>query len=231
VRIELKGVGKRFGKVEALRQVDWLVPEGRRVALIGPNGSGKSTLTRVVMGLVGADGDVKVGGHAPDRERAALMQRLAYVPQIAPQLRAPVGEIARAVTDVRGLAKDAIAGAAARLGLDLAAIAGQAFRNLSGGMKQKLLIALALASRADLYILDEPTASLDAATRERFFELFDEVAGSATLVLCSHRLDEIRRLVSHVVALDEGRVVYDGPADAYLESRAAPVVDFARRVA
>jgi ABC-type multidrug transport system ATPase subunit len=98
-------------------------------------------------------------------------------------------------------------------------------------MKQKLLIALALASRADLYILDEPTASLDAATRERFFELFDEVAGSATLVLCSHRLDEIRRLVSHVVALDEGRVVYDGPADAYLESRAAPVVDFARRVA
>jgi ABC-type multidrug transport system ATPase subunit len=74
-------------------------------------------------------------------------------------------------------------------------------------------------------ILDEPTGSLDARTRERVFELFEGVATSATLVLCSHRLDEIRPLVDRVLLLDEGRVAYDGPARAFLERSALATIE------
>ncbi|MBM4131684.1 ATP-binding cassette domain-containing protein, partial [bacterium] len=96
---------------------------------------------------------------------------------------------------------------------------------LSGGMKQKLLIALALAPESSLLILDEPTASLDAAARQVFYELVSERAGSATLLLCSHRLEEVRHLVDHVVGLEEGRLAFDGPLDVYLGSRSHGVVE------
>jgi ABC-2 type transport system ATP-binding protein len=74
----------------------------------------------------------------------------------------------------------------------LATVAARPFRTLSGGSKQKLLIALAIAARPDLLILDEPTASLDADARSRFFQLHRDRASGATLILCSHRLEEIR---------------------------------------
>src|SRR5690606_37970169 len=99
------------------------------------------------------------------------------------------------------------------------------FRSLSGGTKQKLLIALALAADASLLILDEPTASLDAGARERFFEQFAALPDTTTLVLCSHRLDEIRPLVAQILQLAEGRVAYDGPADAFLARSGLAALD------
>jgi ABC-type multidrug transport system ATPase subunit len=118
-----------------------------------------------------------------------------------------------------------VARVARELEVDLAAVGRRPFRSLSGGTKQKLLIALALASRASLLILDEPTGSLDARSRERFFGLFDALAADVTLVLCSHRLDEIRPLVDHVLRLEEGRVAYYGPAAALLSRSARAALD------
>ena len=92
-------------------------------------------------------------------------------------------------------------------------------------MKQKLLIALAMASRPELLILDEPTASLDAITRERFFQLFTDLDPSTTVILCSHRLDEMRHLIDQVISLEDGRVRYDGPAEEFLGTRAMSVVE------
>ncbi len=107
---------------------------------------------------------------------------------------------------------------AAALELDLGELGSRLFRSLSGGTKQKLLITLALAADASLLVLDEPTASLDARARERFFPLVEELAPDATLLLCSHRLEEVRQLVDHVLMLAEGRLVYDGPAARFLAS-------------
>jgi ABC-type multidrug transport system ATPase subunit len=225
VRVELEQVGKRFGRTVALRDVTVALPSGARTALIGPNGSGKTTLTRVLMGMVAAEGVVRLDGQPAFVARARLARRLAYVPQVAPQMAATVGEVVRAVAEVRGLEEAAIAALAARLDLDLAAVRTRQFRGLSGGMKQKLLLALAFAAPASLLVLDEPTASLDARARARFFELAAERAAGATTILCSHRLDEIRHLVDHVVALDEGRVVYDGPAAAYLAAQTTSVLE------
>ncbi|HKA90097.1 MAG TPA: ABC transporter ATP-binding protein [Haliangiales bacterium] len=223
MRIQLDHVTKRFGAVRALDDVCLDIPAGTRVALIGPNGSGKTTLTRAVMGLVAHEGAVRIDGSTA--RRAELARRLAYVPQIAPQMAATVGEVVAAVASLRGLAEGRIAELAAELDLDVAPLRARPFRALSGGMKQKLLLALALAARPELLVLDEPTASLDARARARFTALQRVLTGGATVILCSHRLEEIRALIDHVVALEDGRVVYAGPAGDYLDARVASVVE------
>lgn len=225
MRVEIRGLGKRFGEVVALRDVTCTIPSGRRVALVGPNGSGKSTLNRALLGLVRFEGEVRLDGVSPREERVEVARRIAYVPQAAPHLAAPVGELVRALASVRGLGPPAVEKIAGRLGLELGAVSGRPFRGLSGGMKQKLLLALTLSCDARLLILDEPTGSLDAKSRATFLELFDELARRATVLLCSHRLEEVRQLVDHVLVLEEGRLVYDGPAAEFLEASAGGLLE------
>jgi ABC-type multidrug transport system ATPase subunit len=224
MRVELRGVSKRFGRVIALQEIDLTIERGAKVALIGPNGSGKSTLTRALIGLIRCTGEIRLDGHPID-SRGALRRRLAYVPQLAPQLGASVGELSELVLRTRGLARDQLVGPAAALELDLDRLRSQPFRTLSGGMKQKLLIALALAARPTLLVLDEPTASLDPASRQRFFGLVGEHAAEATVILCSHRIDEVQHLVDQVVELREGRVIYHGPAARFLGQRALSSIE------
>jgi len=219
MRIDLTDVRKRFGGVEALAGVSLEVASGDRVALVGPNGSGKSTLVRAVMGMVHCEGVVRLDGLDTFTHRTRLAARMAYVPQTAPQLGATVGEVVRAVASLRGLAPHEIGRVAEELALDVGEVRRRPVRALSGGMKQKLLIALALAAPVSLFVMDEPTASLDAHTRETFFRLFRDRADGATLLLSSHRLDEVQRLVDRVVALEEGRIVLDAHVEASAVTR------------
>lgn len=223
MRVEVDGLTRRFGAVRALDGVSFALEPGRRVALVGPNGSGKSTLNRVLVGLLGFEGRVALDGRPP--RDAGIAARVAYLPQIAPQLAAPVRELVRAITRLRGIDAAAVARRAAGLGLDIEALAPRPLRGLSGGMRQKLLLAIALASPAELLVLDEPTGSLDPDTRRRFGAGFDEAVGDATVLLCSHRLEEVRTLVDHVLALEDGRIVHDGPAAAFLAECTAHVIE------
>ncbi|HEU0035814.1 MAG TPA: ABC transporter ATP-binding protein [Kofleriaceae bacterium] len=222
MRIELQRVGKTFGKVVALRDIDLAIASGAKLALIGPNGSGKTTLIRVLLGLVSHRGEVRLDGST---DRAALARRIAYVPQVAPTMAASVADVVAAICKLRQLDPATVRAAADRLELPLATLARREFRALSGGSKQKLLLALALAPRPELVILDEPTASLDAEARGRFLGLQRELIGDATLILCSHRLEEIRPLVDHVVALEDGAIAYDGSAAEYLAGRVGTLLE------
>jgi len=228
MRIELRGTRKRFGKVEALRGIDLSIPSGRRVALVGPNGSGKSTLIRALLGLIECEGEVRIDGPDAYESRVELARRLAYVPQVAPALGASVNELVHVVCLTRGLAPADVAAMATRLAIDLRSIARRPFRALSGGTKQKLLLAIAFAARPSLLVMDEPTASLDEDARRRFLELCTELPPITTLILCSHRLEEVSHLTDHVVALEEGQVRYDGPIAGY---RAAMSLGSLQRVA
>lgn len=218
MKVEARDVAKRFGEREALRGLDFTVPAGRRVALVGPNGSGKSTLCRALVGLVRVDGALRLDGMDPQEDRRSLAPRIAYVPQQPPPWAAPVAEVIRAVAALRGLPEARIEAVAARLDLPLRELGRTSLRGLSGGMRQKLVLALGLATEAELLLLDEPTGSLDPESRERFAELFDERAGHGTVVLCSHRLEEIRQLVDHVIELREGALLREGPASEYLDA-------------
>lgn len=223
MRVEGRAVRKRFGRVEALRGVDFTIPSGGKVGLIGPNASGKSTLIRIILGLLRCEGELLLDGASKrDTEHAA---RIAYVPQIAPKFGASVGEVIRAITRVRDMPPDDVVACGAEVGIDLRSVERQAFRNLSGGAKQKTLISLALASQASLYVLDEPTASLDTQSRGDLFQLLSERAADATLILCSHRLEEIRTLVDRVMVLEEGRLAYFGPTEDYLDRMTLSTID------
>ncbi len=225
MRVEFANIGKRFGRVAALRDVSLELPEGTRTALIGPNGSGKSTLVRALMGMLVFEGELRIDGARVDDDRSATAPRIAYVPQIAPRFAAPVRDVVAAIARVRAVSVDAVATVADQLDLDIGALGRRPFRALSGGQRQKVLAALALATDAELFVLDEPTASMDPQSRLAFFRLVEGLPATTTIVLCSHRLDEIRRLVDRVVVLAEGIVAWQGAAGAYLEEHAEAVVE------
>lgn len=223
--VELRRIGKRFGRVHALRDVSMHLPAGSRTALIGPNGSGKSTLVRVLMGALTSSGELRCDGAVVPEDRAALARRIAYVPQIAPRFAAPVRDVVHAVTSLRGHGVAEVERLAATLGIDLAELARRPFRALSGGQRQKVLAALALASGAELLVLDEPTASMDPHSRAAFFAAIERLPATTTVLLCSHRLDEIRRLVDRVVVLADGEVAWHGDTHAWLDEHAEAIVE------
>ena len=106
------------------------------------------------------------------------------------------------------------------LGLDLDPIRSQPFVKLSGGQKQKVLIALALREHADLLVMDEPAANLDPAARERFFGLLRERGRQRTMLISIHRLDDVAGLATRVVELDQGRVSEDRKLGEAADARA-----------
>ncbi|MBV5265741.1 ABC transporter ATP-binding protein [Pinisolibacter aquiterrae] len=206
--ISLKGVAKNFGSARILDAIDLEIPAGQRIALIGSNGAGKTTLFRCLLGEYVHEGRVTIEGRDPRRDRTEVLRLVGFVPQIAPRLEMPVGALMRYVADVAAARIDDIGVLAERMGLDVDAIARRPFVRLSGGMKQKLLIALALGRPTRLLILDEPAANLDPAARASLFDLLAE-RPQATMIISSHRIDEIAALVNRVVELERGRIVLD----------------------
>ncbi len=207
--IEVTGLAKRFGRHPVLQGIDLSIRPGDRVALVGPNGSGKTTLIRCLLGLYRHEGDVALDGISARGERRRALGRVGFVPQLPPGLRGRVRDYLETLEAVAGVSRASVEAVAARLGLTVPPLEHRPFSALSGGMKQKLLIAAALARRPSLLVMDEPGANLDPPSRAVFFELLAEAAPGTTMLLSSHRVDEIADLVNRMVELDHGRVVMD----------------------
>jgi ABC-type multidrug transport system ATPase subunit len=214
--IQVRDVRKRYGSRAVLDGVSFDVGRGERVALVGPNGSGKTTLLRCLLGLLAYEGRIAIDGRDAIRDHAAARAEVAYVPQRAPALPVPVGDIVRFWATERRQPASALVGAAAVLGLDLGEVWARRFPALSGGMQQKLLAATALASGCPALVLDEPTANLDPRAREAFFRALAAGEPRRTVVLSSHRLEELEQLVDRVIVLDEGRIAFDDALDRLL---------------
>lgn len=214
--LELRGVRKAFDGRPVLRGVDLELRAGERVALVGPNGSGKTTLLRSMLGLVSVEGWIRVGGRDPRAEHAQAMAAVAYMPQRAPALPASVRDLVSAWARLRGRDPERVGELAGALGLPLGPVATVRFTELSGGMQQKLLAAMALAAEAPLLVLDEPTANLDPAARAVFLATLAEARPAPALLLSSHRIEELQDLVDRVVILAEGAVRFDGALDEFL---------------
>lgn len=220
--ILFQSIVKRFRRQQVLAGIDLAIERGHRVALVGSNGAGKTTLIRCLLGEYLHEGQVLVDGFAPREHRQEVLSRIGFVPQLPPPLKMPVGQLVRFAASLCGADPRAIQGVAARLGLELEGIGHQPFVKLSGGQKQKLLIAVALGRKADILVLDEPAANLDPEARRVFFEMLAERQQSAAMLISSHRLDEVAALVNRVIELDQGRVV--------LDDRVADLVDLASRL-
>ena len=207
--IRFNNVSKSFRRARILDGIQLEVGLGERVALIGSNGAGKTTLIRCLLGEYTHDGEVLIQGRNPRLDRTEVLGLIGFVPQLPPPLKMPVGQLidfSAALCNTPAVRMHEIA---IRLGLDIASILARPFNKLSGGMKQKLLIAIALGRDAKVLVMDEPAANLDPQARKIFFELLEERAQSATMLISSHRINEVSALVNRVVELDLGKVVLD----------------------
>ncbi len=211
--IQAEQLTKSFGRVRVLDQLDLAVASGDRIALVGANGAGKTTLIRCLLGEYTYEGKLSVAGCEPRAERTDVLRRIGFVPQLPPPLRMPVGRLLDFAATVCGGATKPMEEVSQRLGLDPHAVWKQPFAKLSGGQKQKLLIAIALGRACEVLVMDEPAANLDPQARRVFFELLAERQGSATMLISSHRIDEVAQLVSRVIELDQGKVVLDDRVD------------------
>jgi ABC-2 type transport system ATP-binding protein len=207
--IKIEHVSKQFGPVRALRDISLQIEPGERVAFVGSNGSGKTTLLRALLGLSRVSGRIQIAGHDVAKHPELALQHVAYVPQIAPLLEAPVSEVTHAYAALRGIGVQQIEQHAYLMGLGLHELHSVRFRDLSGGMKQKLLAALALATPAQILVCDEPTSNLDAAARQAFFGAIAQRAPGSILLLCSHREEEVHNFVERIVELRDGGVARD----------------------
>jgi ABC-2 type transport system ATP-binding protein len=220
--IETKGLRKRLGRRDVLQGLDLRIERGERVALIGSNGAGKTTLIRCLLGEYNRQGEVRLGDRDPRQARTEVLRRVGFVPQLPPPLKMPVGQLVKYVATLCDADAQYINRVAERLGFDPMHYRHQPFVRLSGGQKQKLLIATALGRPADILVLDEPAANLDPEARSTFFDLLAERQDDAVMLISSHRLDEVAALVNRVIELDQGQVV--------LDDRVADSVDLASRL-
>ncbi|MEW5783324.1 MAG: ABC transporter ATP-binding protein [Pseudomonadota bacterium] len=207
--IRCENLCKSFRRARVLDGIDLDVRLGERIALIGSNGAGKTTLIRCLLGEYVHEGKVTIDGQAPRTERTAVLGKIGFVPQLPPPLKMPVGQLIEFSAALSGADPGQIAAISDRLGLPIDSIRTRPFNRLSGGMKQKLLIAIALGRNAKLLIMDEPAANLDPAARKIFFELLAERQHDATMIISSHRLDEVAALVNRVIEMDMGKIVLD----------------------
>ncbi len=207
--ISFSNVSKSFRKSRVLDAINLEIGIAERVALIGSNGAGKTTLIRCLLGEYAFDGKVTINGRDPRQERTAVLGSIGFVPQLPPPLKMPVAQLIDFSAALCGTDPAKIHELAKRLGLDLEPILARPFVKLSGGMKQKLLIAIALGREARLLIMDEPAANLDPEARKIFFELLAERQDDTTMLISSHRLNEVSALVNRVIEMDMGKVVLD----------------------
>lgn len=215
--IEMSDVSKNFGNLCVLSHVSLTIARGEHVAFVGANGSGKTTLLRALLGLIRTSGRVLVGGVDVARKPEHALKCIAYIPQVAPPTDAPVREVVRAIAALRQIDPRRIAERAQAFELPLESCANTRFAHLSGGMKQKLLAAAALAADTPILVADEPTANLDAEARRVFFDELQRERAGRIVVLCSHRADELAQVAERVVEFRDGRVAHDGIATASRE--------------
>ncbi|GLY38478.1 ABC transporter ATP-binding protein [Amycolatopsis sp. NBRC 101858] len=214
--VQARALGKRYGRTWALQDCALEVPAGRIAALVGPNGAGKTTLLHLAVGLLRPDaGEVRVFGRDP----RSMLPEVGFVAQDTPLYRdftaaehvTMGGKLNRHRWDA-ALARERLA----RLGVPPDRPVGK----LSGGQRAQVALALALAKRPRLLLLDEPIASLDPLARREFMQaLMGAVADSETTVLLSsHLLADLERSCDYLIVLQRSRVQLTGAVDELLES-------------
>jgi len=214
--IDLRGVSAGYDGRPVIAGVDLTVKDGERVALVGANGSGKSTLLKVIVGILHPmTGAAMVYGQAPGTSR-----RVAYLPQSEdlrwdyPLVVEDVVLMARLNRLPRGRGPGPEERAIAREALarvDAADLVRRPIGALSGGQKQRVLLARALASEADLFLLDEPATGVDPTTEEELMGVLEGISqGGRTVLMSTHDLASVTAHFPRVIAMNGG-IVADGP--------------------
>lgn len=214
--VSINGLSKRFGRIQALRNVSFEVPSNSIFGLLGPNGAGKTTLFSIVADFLKADaGTIKVLG-IDTRHISRLQGRLSTLPQDAQfQRNVPILDqlvfFRLLAGRTKKQAREEVIHSLELVGLK--SVAKRRVRSLSHGMVKRLGISQAFLGHPEVILLDEPTAGLDPASARQIRDLIKQLQQRATIVVSSHNLAEIQELCDHVAILDHGNLVLAGSVD------------------
>lgn len=208
--IEIKNVSKKFADQFVLKDIDLNIDDGEQVLFVGQNGAGKSSLMRTILGeYIPTSGSVAIDGFDSFKQRSRALRGISFVPQTPPPLKLSLNELIYFAERTADASRAGIVKFCDEMELDLSSNLNKPFHKLSGGMKQKFLIALAFGRASKAMIFDEPTANLDPSAREHFKTLLRKYAKDKSLIFISHRLDEVEGLVKRMICMDLGRIVDD----------------------
>ena len=208
--IEVKNLTKKFSSHISLDNVNIGFKKNEYIALMGPNGAGKTTLIRSILGYYHPNnGEVLINGLNPIKDRIKVLEHISFVPQLPPPIKLSLNELMQYIQASSNVNKELIMHYANEMKLDIAANLNKSFFKLSGGMKQKMLIAISLAKKSNIIIYDEPTANLDPKARDDFYRLLEQNEDDKVLLFVTHRLDEIKDIVNRQVYMDLGKIVSD----------------------
>lgn len=225
-------IEKRFGRVRAVQDLSFDLPAGGALALWGSNGAGKTTLIRCLLGIIRFRGRAAIGGIDVRRRGRHARSLAGYVPQeLAFHDDTRLGS---AIVFFAGLRRAGARDAARAL--DAVGLTGherKRVRDLSGGMKQRLALAIAMLADPPLIVLDEPTSNLDAHGRGEVVETLTRLRQAGkTLLFASHRPDEVIALADRVLVMERGRLVRDTtPGELWPTRRGVQVVRLSLAVA
>jgi ABC-2 type transport system ATP-binding protein len=204
----LEGVGKNYGEIRALQNVDFSVRAGQVVALLGPNGAGKTTAVKLLLGLLQPNsGKARVFGGDPtnpeNRMRTGAMLQVGRVPETL-RVREHIDLFSSYYPKPMPL-EEVLAAAG------LKKLRDRKFGDLSGGQRQRTLFALAICGDPDLLFLDEPTVGLDVEARRALWEEIRRLVDHGkTVLLTTHYLEEADALADRVAVINQGKIIAEG---------------------
>lgn len=230
--IEVDGVSRRFGPVQAVRGLSFVVPAGTICGFLGPNGAGKSTTIRMLAGAIAADeGSIRLSGVDLAAERSRALAGLGWLPEHAPL---PADLRVEEMLDLRArlygfdrrsrrLAVDDAIGSCV-LGEMRRRLCGQ----LSKGYRQRAGLAAAIVHRPEVLVLDEPTSGLDPGQVDEFRSLVRSLRGRTTVLLSTHVLREVETLCERVVVIDRGTLLAEGTVGEFRKGASDTLEDLYR---
>ncbi len=223
--IEARELTKKYGSYVAVDRVAFCVERGRIVGLIGPNGAGKTSIMRAVLGLSPYEGQLRVLGREPFRERAALMRDASFIADVA--VLPPWLRVDQAIDFAAGVHPRFRRDRARALLAKTQIKPTHRIRELSKGMKTQVHLALTMAIDAKLLVLDEPTLGLDLLARRGFYDALvnDYMDEARTILITTHQVEEVENLLTDVLFIDRGRIVLDSSLEAIAGRFAAITVN------
>lgn len=211
--LTIENLSKRYGRVQALKNVSFSIQKGHVYGILGPNGSGKSTTLGIVLNVVNETAgsykwfDGKMQTHEALKKVGAIIERPNFYPYMTAE------ENLKLVCKIKSINYSKIEEKLNLVGLTERK--DSKFSTFSLGMKQRLAIASALLNDPEILILDEPTNGLDPQGIHQIRDIIKEIAAQGTtILLASHLLDEVEKVCSHVVVLRKGEILYSGSVDA-----------------
>jgi len=216
--IEARGLTKRYKATVAVDNIDLQIPSGRIVGLIGPNGAGKTTALKAILGLANYEGELSVLGKNPAKDRAALMEDVCFIADVAVLPRwirvKQLIELTENIHTKFSREKCLQYLASTKITQD------HRVKQLSKGMVVQLHLAIVMAIDVKLLVLDEPTLGLDILFRKQFYtnllnDYFDE---ERTIIITTHQVEEIEHILSDLIFIQDGRIALDCSMEKVQES-------------